>query len=196
MSRDYKHRAQARRAKSAAPGWLGLAVAYLLGAASVGLVWLKWAADPTAGSWIGAEPQSAAERRGEAGREAVVPPKPRFDFYTLLPSMEVVVPDEELEPEPVAVPGAPAASAPPPDETPTRYLLQVASFRKAVDADRLKAQLALLGYEASVQQARATGGGTWHRVRIGPFDGTRPLQQARERLARDGHKGIVIRVGP
>ena len=34
------------------------------------------------------------------------------------------------------------------------YLVQVGSFQKAADADRLKAQLALLGFEARVVSAR------------------------------------------
>ena len=40
------------------------------------------------------------------------PPKPKFEFYTLLPEMEVVVPDEDLS----AASPAPAAS----DDQPTR----------------------------------------------------------------------------
>ena len=215
MSRDYKHRAQPRRARATTPGWVWLLAGFALGAFVVGLAWIKYAPRGDDGAWIGASPApatpAAPDPQPHAGkRDGAVAPKPRFDFYTLLPSMEVVVPDEELEAEPPAPPPPPSpppgpssgSSVPPrttvaaPPVPRVRYLLQVASFRNAADADRLKAQLALLGYQANVQKAAASSGGTWYRVRIGPFNGTGPLQDARARLAQEGHKGMVIRLGP
>ena len=109
----------------------------------------------------------------------------------MLPEMEVVVPDEELPPP---VPPAESAAVPSVNADTSRYVLQVASFRHAPDADRLKAELAFLGYRARVQKAVVAAGQTWFRVRIGPFDGTDALQRARQKLAASGHKGMVIRV--
>ncbi len=210
MPKDYKNRAQPRRAQRPTPGWVWLLAGFVLGGVSVGLVWREVAPGADQGAWIGVQPAPAQRPAAPrtAQREAVAPPRPKFDFYTLLPSevTEVVVPDEELEPEPPKLPAAPvetrtapAAPAPAvavPAPAAARYLLQIASFRKGADADRLKAQLALLGYDANIQTVPAGGGGTWHRVRVGPFVGTGPLQQARERLASNGHKGMVIRVRP
>ena len=58
-----------------------------------------------------------------------------FDFYNILPEMEVPVPD--TEPQGKGLPPAPVA--------PGAYVLQVGSFRSEKEADAQKANLALLG---------------------------------------------------
>ena len=62
---------------------------------------------------------------------------PQFEFYDILPEMEVVIPPEELETV---------------DERQTnfQYRLQVGSFASREDADELKARCALLGFEAEI----------------------------------------------
>ena len=49
------------------------------------------------------------------------------------------------------------------------YVLQAGSFPNAKDANELKAKLALIGIEASVQAATIPGKGVWHRVQVGPY---------------------------
>jgi cell division protein FtsN len=138
---------------------------------------------------VGAKPDRPPQGRSEPARPVEVPPapKPRFDFYTMLPKMEVVVPDDELDQGPVIAANGPNAA-------PATYLVQVGSFLKTVDADRLKAQLALLGFEAKVVSARISAQDVRYRVRSGPYHGKKALNEARERLAANGIKGIVIRV--
>lgn len=189
MPRDYKHRAQRKPQKKPLPGWLWLLTGLLLGGFIVGLVWLRGESVQTGGDWVGARPENPpqgrpAPARAEPERAA---PKPRFDFYNELPNMEVLVPDEELDREPAAAAAASAA----PD---ARYLLQVGSFRRAADADRLKAQLALLGFEARVETARVEGGELRYRVRSGPYQGREAVNRARHRLAENGHQVIAIRL--
>ena len=75
------------------------------------------------------------------------------------------------------------------------YLLQVGSFRRNEDADRLKAQLALLGFEAKVERARINAKDTRYRVRSGPYRDTQAVDKARQRLVENGFNGIVIRIG-
>lgn len=187
MPRDYKHRAQRKPKKKPLPGWLWLLTGLLLGGFIVGLVWLRGQSELAGGGWVGAEPDRPPQ--GPTKREAVVevpsPPKPRFDFYNMLPEMEVVVPDEELVEAP-ARSGADAAEV--------TYLVQVGSFRQAADADRLKAQLALLGFEAQVTTARISAQDTRYRVRSGPHQGRQAVNAMRKRLADSGFDGIVIRV--
>ena len=190
VPRDYKHRAQKRKAKKPLPGWLWLVTGLLLGGFITGLFWLKGQSDDVAGGeWVGAKPDRPPQGQPQPARRAEVPPppKPRFDFYTMLPKMEVVVPDDELDHEPLSSPSGEAAQA--------TYLVQVGSFRKTQDADRLKAQLALLGFEAKVVSARISAQDTRYRVRSGPYRGKPALNQARKRLADNGFNGIVIRVG-
>lgn len=91
-------------------------------------------------------------------------PKPKFEFYTLLAKDRV----------PVA-PSTPAKVITTQPETPVQaveskeyYYVQIASFRNRQDAEHLKAELTLKGYDVNVtstiqQQV------SWYRVSVGPF---------------------------
>jgi cell division protein FtsN len=163
----------------------------------------KTAVDTTAGS----RPDSAEE----TPQAPPPPPKPRFDFYTLLPEMEVIVPDEEAAPPPappVQHPAAASKAAAPPEPaspaataTPAKtvtpaetYLLQVGSFRNGEQAERFKAELALLGLETSIQKVTINNKDTYHRVRVGPFHDTGSLNNARSRLSKQGIQSSIIKI--
>ncbi len=115
--------------------------------------------------------------------------EPRFDFYHILPELEVPVPETELVEE-NARERAPAARP----KAKTRYLLQAGSFRDYRVADRLKASLALLGLQAHIQTVTINKTDTWHRVRVGPFDSVRELGKARKRLQDNGIQPIVLKL--
>lgn len=189
MPRDYKHRAQKRPPKKPLPGWLWLFTGLLLGGFIVGLVWLKGQSIDVGGEWVGAKPDNPPQGKASPDKRIETPaptkPKPRFDFYEMLPKMEVVVPDDELDHEPPPV--APGSAS-----VPAVYLLQVGSFRRTEDAERLKAQLALLGFEAKVVSARISAQDTRYRVRSGPYRNRDALNQARKRLTDNGFKGIIV----
>jgi cell division protein FtsN len=123
-------------------------------------------------------------------------PRPRFDFYTILPEMEVVIPEEPptdvASPRPVA-PATPPAAPPATSAPASGYVLQAGSFRSASDADALKAQLALLGYEASVQTVTINQD-TYHRVRLGPFASRERADAARAQLAGSAVSTILLRL--
>ncbi len=125
-------------------------------------------------------------------------PRPRFDFYTILPEMEVVIPEEPTVDAPSPRPVAPSLPPSPPT-TPgaqvpaSGYVLQAGSFRSASDADTLKAQLALLGYEASVQRVTINQD-TYHRVRVGPFASRERADAARAQLAGNAVSTILLRL--
>ena len=123
------------------------------------------------------------------GKEADKPKKPRYDFFTVLPEMEVVVPEQELrrQVEP------PADSAP--DGTLDSYILQAGSFRNARDAEQLKATLALLGSIATVHTVTVNGE-TWHRVRIGPYEGARKADEMRRMLSDNDIDTLVLKANP
>lgn len=190
MPRDYKHRAQRKPKKKPLSGWVWLVTGLMLGAFAVSLVWLSGQSETSGGEWVGAKPDrppqgpspssSAPSRRVEVP----APPKPRFDFYNMLPKDEIIVTDEELEERRPATPAQQADDA--------VYLVQVGSFKRNADADRLKAQLALLGIEASVVSARIGPQDTRYRVRSGPYSGRAALDKARARMTDNGLKGIVI----
>jgi len=100
--------------------------------------------------------------------------EPKFDFYTILPESEVMVPapDARTNEKPAASPAG--SSAPVAAAGSRQYLVQVGSFRNHGDADKLKANLALLGVTATIQSVTVNDD-TWHRVRVGPFTDTKRL---------------------
>lgn len=66
------------------------------------------------------------------------------------------------------------------------YYLQAGSFPSQDDAEKLKAKLALLGMEPSLQTAAIPNKGTYHRVRVGPFRGADEMNKAVATLKLNG----------
>ncbi len=121
------------------------------------------------------------------------PKKPRYDFFTVLPEMEVVVPERELKRK--AKPAASTSTGNTNTGDQDSYILQVGSFRNAADAEQMKARLALMGTVASVQTVTVNNQ-TWHRVRIGPFRGARKADEMRRMLADNQLDTLVLKVKP
>jgi len=121
----------------------------------------------------------------DAGKALIENKGSRFDFFTVLPEMEVVVPEQELAEK--------AAPGPTPSiEGDGAYLLQAGSFRNMSDADQLKAKLALLGQQAEIQVVTVNGV-TWHRVRLGPVQGARAADELRRTLQSNGIETLVLK---
>lgn len=116
----------------------------------------------------------------------VAPVLPQFDFYTILPEKEVIVPDHEINTRTreERVGQAKAAS----------YILQAGSFREFKDADSLRAKLALMGIESKVEKAKV-GNVVWNRVKMGPYTQMSSVSTIRSRLRENGIDVLVIEVG-
>jgi cell division protein FtsN len=171
MPRDYKARANPRPSRRPTPCWVWFGAGLVLGAFGFGLAWLKLGGG--AGGTIlsipglqqpAAKPQASRQQEPEPAAS-----RPRFDFYTILPEMEVVVPDPEPLPAPAPAPQTPRTIAEQKPQSSERYMLQMGSFRKFADADRLKASLALVGIEAEIQKVSINRGEIFYRVRSGPY---------------------------
>ncbi len=168
---------QARRERAPLPGWVWLLAGVGLGVLLGGLViWRDRRGEPSPPP----SPVPQAESTAPAAR------RPRYDFYTILPEQETVVPSEELtraaELSPAESPGIPGGAV----------TLQVGSFRDPRDAEALKAKLALLGQVARVVPVEIDGA-TWHRVRIGPLHDPRQAEAARQLLREHGFDSIALR---
>ena len=109
--------------------------------------------------------------------------KPEYEFYSVLPEMEVVIPVEELQQRTRRSEASATKRGP--------YLLQVASFQSFADAERTKARLALLGIIAQVQSVNVNGQ-DWHRVRVGPYDSSRETERIQRQLLDNGFEAIVL----
>lgn len=134
---------------------------------------------------------SQAEALPDRGSESIAARSPdrRYDFFTVLPEMEVVVPEQQLSQE-----ALPAGESDDSSAT-ADYILQVGSFRRAADADQMKARLALLGHIANIQVVTVNGE-TWHRVRIGPVTGARQADEKRRVLQDNGIETLVMKASP
>lgn len=114
--------------------------------------------------------------------------KPRFEFYKVLTDkqdMTVAIPKSIDYAETTG--NKPASAQPVVSSTVKEtYFLQAGSFPNADDAEKLKARLAMLGIEASVQVVNLADKGVWHRVHVGPYKGTEEMNNAWAMLKQNG----------
>lgn len=112
--------------------------------------------------------------------------KQRFEFYKILTDKQEA---EGHAPKSAASRPAPKPSAPQPAPQPAQggsYFVQAGSFSAADEADKLKARIALLGMEPSVQTANVPDKGTRYRVRVGPYHSTEEVSKAVALLKQNG----------
>jgi cell division protein FtsN len=126
---------------------------------------------------------SNTERKDTAAREE----KTSFDFYSLLPKMEVLVPETEITSRIAKEQLKPIPS----DKG--AYYLQAGAFKDLQAADRMKAGLALLGIESKIESVQLDSG-VWHRVRIGPFDNTQQMNKVRSLMKSNSISSIMVKV--
>jgi cell division protein FtsN len=111
--------------------------------------------------------------------------KPRFDFYNILPGSEEPVTEQQFKE---------ARQKPSTVQARETFFLQAGAFQNAPDADNLKARLALLGVEATIQTTDLPGKGVRHRVRVGPYTAIEDLNRARDTLKQNGIETTLIKV--
>jgi len=190
MARDYKHAGRKRTGSKRPPSrlaWftLGLGAGLCLTVAAFVIDDLPELSLFAERSFSKPQKTKTAAQAGQtknAGQE-----KPRFEFYTILPEMEVAVSEKEIS--------SPSTKKSTTKEVdPKRYVLQAGSFRKYNEADRLKANLALLGLEANIQTISVDGETKWHRVRVGPFNDLARLNQTRDRIQANGIEVMVLKI--
>ena len=130
--------------------------------------------------------------------EGASPERATFDFYTVLPEIEQLLPAQQGV-ETQVIPSAKGAPEKPPAQekgpsSQSHYMLQAGSFRDADAADHLRAQLTLAGYRPIKQQVTIQGQGQFYRVRIGPFIDMAQMEAANGRLTAMGIKTLRLKV--
>jgi cell division protein FtsN len=126
---------------------------------------------------------AAANKKAEVKTE---PEIPQFDFYTILPEKEVVVPDHEIDTR--------SREERVGQAKPTQYILQAGSYKDFREADRLRAKLALMGIESRIEKAKV-GSVTWYRIKMGPYTRMNSVSTIRSRLRDNGIDAIVTEIG-
>lgn len=189
--KDYKHRRKSSKKPQAARPWMWFGAGLFVGVAGTLLAEMQSLFSTE--SVVQAVRQATSSERPSVSAQAAASKseekakRPRFEFYTMLPEMEVAVPENELA-------GATDASMQKMESENVTYILQAGSFRQFEQADHLKAELALMGMPAEIQTVTIDGGTKWHRVRVGPFTNLQALNEARSELQSNGLKVMVLKV--
>lgn len=141
------------------------------------------AAKPTASS---ARPAARpAPRVAAATPERTAPAENRFEFYDVLPQYEVKIPDDNAR--------ASTSTRRRPPEAPGSYLLQAGSFSTVAEADKMQANLALLGFESHVQRVTLDDD-VFNRVRIGPIADLEAAKRTQRQLRTAGYDTMLMQV--
>ena len=191
MTRDYKK--PERRSSSGGGGssfLIGMLIGLVLGLGiALGVAWYvnrmpsPFLLHSTPAAKGGTKKGGAASAKGEGQAGKSSEAKPRFDFYKILPGQEEPATEKQFR----------EATQSKPSEREAFYL-QAGAFQSAPEADNLKARLALLGVEATIQTTTLPDKGVWHRVRAGPYTSIEELNRARETLKQNGVETTLIRV--
>ncbi len=190
------------------PAWLLVLIGIIVGAIAMGIVNHNGHMPISrSDSTPQPNPQSAesSDGAGIAAREESR--QPRYDFYSVLPEKDVVIPDAQIDAQVKAEQQARQQAGTTTDQgsaaaggnqatatadTGNRYLLQVGSFPNASDAEALKARLALQGFRAEIQPVTINGK-TWNRVRLGPYTSASALETAKNKLESAGIHAIALK---
>jgi cell division protein FtsN len=203
-------------AKQPVPGWIWLACGLAVGVFVMLLMNLQPGGDAIKRNKAETARASSQAKPKPATQEPV---KPKYDFYTLLPESEVIVPAETLPPSAPAQPAVtpaeaakidaaralaalngetpppapPVAPAPPTAQAPlsSQFFLQAGSFRRKDDAESLRAQIILLGQDVRVESGRVREE-TWYRVLVGPFANREQLAVSQKALSANGFSNLLL----
>lgn len=202
-------------AKKPVPGWIWLACGLVIGGFFVFLFSLEPGRDEIKRD----KTEQVRSTKPEPKPTQPEPSRPKYDFYTLLPESEVILPqalEETPPPAPTPKPVTPEEAAKidaaraeaalngevPPPAPPviasaqvapvtTQFFLQAGSFPSKDKAESMRAQILLLGQNVRVESGTVSDK-TWHRVLVGPFASREQLAGAQKSLAAGGFSNLML----
>lgn len=196
MPRDYKPRTT-RKKKNSLPGYVWLLSGLAIGLFIAFIVYLD--KQPESKKDFGSAVQEELKKIKQQAKKknttktTATKKDQKFNFYTILPELEVLIPESETRP-----PERPAETknktittnntSKPNKSKPNKskqYVLQVGSFQSLNDAEKLKANLAFLGLAANIQHV-SINKQAWHRVRTGPYKNKQQLYKNQKILKQNG----------
>jgi len=189
MPTDYKGRGNGHE-KRPLPGFVWLLAGLSIGLFVALIVYLDKQPEVTAnfGAAVKKELEKIKQHSDptttKSEQQAEKSTEPKFNFYTILPELEILIPESETQP-PNTRPGKDTT------EDNKQYVLQAGSFNNKIDAEKLKASLALLGFEAHIQSVTVNGT-AWHRVRTGPYAHSNDLYDKIDQLQQNGIKAMPM----
>lgn len=219
MGREYSKKRSSRARKSGLSQLLVVTVTFLLGYFTASFVNV----DMITG-WVNTQLLAHQEMTAIASipktQVAAIPPKPKFEFYTLLanekvansqPVTNTAANKEPAKPAAVTAVQAVAANAvaatsmvqqvaktmvkQPTAPVRGAYSVQVASFKARNDAEHMKGLLTLKGFNVRVVPISDATRGNWFRVVIGPYSNRNLAQRAQFDLAKREHLNGMVTAG-
>lgn len=162
--KDYVARGRAAKKNTPPPAsplpWLTIIITLLVLAAFAGGLWMIKDKAPE-------QTQTQTEKTEAKTEKDPLPTmeEEEWEFITTLPDQTV-----EVEVEERAV-------------SDKEYLMQCGSFRRASQAEEMKAKIAFQGLEAQVRESNGSNG-LWHRVILGPYATKRAAEKDKHTLRR------------
>ncbi|HET9042931.1 MAG TPA: SPOR domain-containing protein [Burkholderiales bacterium] len=188
--KDYKPRPREKKRKPVGGTLLGIFIGLVLGLAiaTAAAIYVTNAPVPFVNKTQQqrATTPQADQKLAEAAKAGAAE-KPKFDFYKILPGQEEPVTDRELK-------SAAAKQAEKSGAPRDLYFVQAGAFQNPADADNLKARLALMGLQASVEPANLPDKGTWYRVRLGPYTQLDEINRVRQTLAQNAIDASLVKI--
>lgn len=173
MTQDFAkpHKAEMQK-PSNPPPWLLFMTGFTAGAFVTFLAMLWYFVAPV-------EPDS------QASVNPVPEPNPpveemEWEFYEIFPKSVVPVEEYNEDGEKVML-----------DQS--AWILQVGSFRNPDDADELRAELILMGFDVVTKEIEVDGA-NWHRVIVGPFEAELDRNRAQDKLAQAQIGAIPMKI--
>ncbi len=209
-----------KRLSEPQPGWVWFAGGLLLGALVMGVMWVKdYQANSQAAEAqrkdaqteqpVTASQKAAGEKKQSQSPSQPVVVHPQFEFYSVLPDMEVEVQPDSLRPAASKSAAVAAVTAETVTETPankipktvvkplntdakSQFQMQLASFRSRTDAERMMASSALKGVTTRIEKVTINEK-AYYRVRSGPYS-REQAYSLHKRLKKSGIESLIMRV--
>ena len=108
----------------------------------------------------------------------------QFDFYTILPEKEIIVPDYEVKTRTLEEQTGKNGRS-------KQYLIQAGSYKALKEAEVILNKLASMGIEAKIQKAKV-GNTVWYRIKLGPFAQISSLNSIHARLKQNSIDAVII----
>jgi len=189
MAKKKKRRRKAarkagKRHNDALPGWMYMLVGLAIGLAVAFAIYVSDRKQPrqtavAPAAVTPAEPASTVPEAVEEAPESGI----TFDFYDLLPNLDVQIFEDEKAP----------AAIPARVSTPGVYILQAGSFTRLEDANRRKAEVGLLGVSSEIKKGTANGR-TVYRVYTEPMEEPADVNRVSGQLVDAGIEIMLKRV--
>ena len=179
------------------PGWMILLIGVALGLSIASLLYFTYDGDTDEASVREPPPKTDDIDKSETGISL-----PRFEFYSILPELEVVIPEQFTDSlRKVLQPTEAVDQTTEPDTNAKQqraekdsgtYFIQAGSFKNSEDAERMKIKLLLLGLDVKLKSVNIEDV-KYHRVRIGPLTDYESFEMARKRLKDNDVQFLVLK---